>query len=340
MNKTFRIVLAGCGHMANTWVKYALEREDAEMVGLVDLNPETARALAVQHGLEQLPIFNDVAEAIRATGANLVFDVTVPQAHEAITKAALESGCAVFGEKPMAASIQQAREMVSLAQITKKTYAVMQNRRYLEPIRAYHLLVTDGTIGTPGFATTEFFIGAHFGGFRDAMESPLLLDMAIHTFDQARFITGRNPVSVYCHEFNPVGSWYSGNAAAACIFEFEGGLVFTYNGSWCAEGAPTSWEAAWRVSGSQGTALWNGVNVPYAEVVANLAQEGFSRDSKRVEAPLEWKGREGHYGALDEMFLALLEGRDPETVCTDNIKSMTMISGALESAKTGRKVML
>ena len=40
------------------------------------------------------------------------------------------------------------------------------------------------------------------------MESPLLLDMAIHTFDQARFITGADALSVYCHEFNPAGSWY------------------------------------------------------------------------------------------------------------------------------------
>ena len=37
------------------------------------------------------------------------------------------------------------------------------------------------------------------------MDSPLVLDMAIHTFDQARFITGANPISVYCHEFNPPG---------------------------------------------------------------------------------------------------------------------------------------
>ena len=49
------------------------------------------------------------------------------------------------------------------------------------------------------------------------MESPLILDMAIHTFDQARFITGADPVSVYCHEFNPPGSWYK-EMQPRCVF--------------------------------------------------------------------------------------------------------------------------
>ena len=60
----------------------------------------------------------------------------------------------------------------------------------------------------------DFFIGAHFGGFRDEMAHVLLLDMAIHTFDQARKILGADPVSVYCHEFNPAGSWYAGASSA------------------------------------------------------------------------------------------------------------------------------
>ncbi len=338
MSKKFKVVMVGCGHMAHTWLEYALTRPDTEMMGLVDLNLETARELAARHGLEHLSVFDDLAQALSSTGANLVFDASAPQAHHQITHIALEAGCDVFGEKPMATSILEAQSMVLAAQTTGKTFAVMQNRRYQKPIRALRTLVQDGTIGVPGLVSAEFFIGAHFGGFRDAMDSPLLLDMAIHTFDQARFIVGRDPVSVYCHEYNPTGSWYTGKAAASCIFEFEGGVVFTYNGSWCAEGARTSWDSAWRVVGSQGTAIWNGTDVPYAEVVADLEQEGFLRDSQRVEISLEWQGQDGHYGALDEMFTALLEKRAPETVCTDNIKSMGMVFGAVESARIKRKV--
>src|SRR5205814_1591110 len=78
-------------------------------------------------------------------------------------------------------------------------------------------------------------------GFRDQMTSPLLLDMAIHTFDAARYLSQADPVSVYCEEFNPAWSWYQGNASASAIFELSGGLQYTYRGSRCAEGVPTSW---------------------------------------------------------------------------------------------------
>ena len=37
------------------------------------------------------------------------------------------------------------------------------------------------------------------------------------------------------------------------IFEFDGGKVFTYRGSWCADGFRTSWEAGWRIVGERGS---------------------------------------------------------------------------------------
>ncbi|MCZ8515706.1 Gfo/Idh/MocA family oxidoreductase [Paenibacillus filicis] len=337
----FKIVVAGCGSMSKAWIDYARKREDAEIVGLVDLRLEQAQAAAQRHGLS-CGVYTDIKEAITSEGANLVFDVTIPESHAAVTAAALELGCDVLGEKPMSTSMEEARRLVALAGKQGRTYAVMQNRRYLPQIRAFRELLAAATIGRIGFVNADFFLGPHFGGFRDAMDSPLLLDMAIHTFDQARLITGTDPVSVYCHEFNPPGSWYAGNAAAVCIFEYEDGSVFCYRGSWCSEGRPTSWEADWRISGSLGTAVWDGASAPYAEVVVPDAESGrgFTSRFRRVDAEVNEAGHAGHAGCLEAMFSALLEGRKPETDCTDNIKSMAMVYGALESARTGQKVML
>lgn len=335
----FKIAVVGCGGMANTWIKYALERRDAQIVALVDISEENARVMAERYGLD-CGIYRDVKQAIEGSGANLVFDVTIPEAHHNIVTTALKMGCDVMGEKPMASSMEQARQMVAVAGESGRMYAVMQNRRYLKNIRAFRQLVSSGAIGKPGFVCADFFLGPHFGGFREAMESPLILDMAIHTFDQARFIMGADPVSVYCHEFNPPGSWYKGNAAAVCIFEFSDGSVFCYRGSWCAQGAPTSWESYWRITGSKGTAIWDGTNAPYCEVVVDNDTNQFIYETRRVEAVSLWNGREGHIGCLDEMFNALLEGRKAETDCADNIKSMAMVFGALESARKGQKILL
>lgn len=345
-----RIVVAGCGGMAEAWVAYAMEREGAEIVGLMDVVAANAETMKARHGLS-CPVFTDLAQAVRETKADLVFDVTIPAAHHAVVKIALNLGCDVFGEKPMAESLEQARDMVATAAACGRTYAVMQNRRYIRDIRKFTELVRGGTIGQNGFLGADFFLGPHFGGFRDVMDSPLVLDMTIHTFDQARLISGADAVAVYCHEFNPAGSWYRGNASAVCIFEMSDGSVFCYRGSWCAEGVPTSWEAEWRATGSRGTAIWNGSGAPYAEVVKDLEEKAFIRGVERIEvlddasddaagfaAGSAGAGREHHPGCLDAMFDALEKGRKAETDCADNLHSMEMVFGAIRSAREKRRV--
>jgi len=342
MASKYKVVVAGCGGMSNVWIDYAMKRPDTEIVALIDIQLEFAEKMRERKGLK-CGVFTDLQSAIEHTGANLVFDVTIPSSHFHISKSAMSLGCNVFSEKPLAETMEHCNEIVRIAEETGRTHAVMQNRRYDPRIRTLRQMVASGQIGNVGFIGADFFIGAHFGGFRDAMASPLLLDMAIHTFDQARLITGAVPVSVYCHEFNPKGSWYAGNAAAICIFEMSDGSVFNYRGSWCAEGAPTSWEAEWRIVGDRGTAIWDGHNPPYAEVVAPGQEEGqFIKDYIRIDPEMSAFERRttGHDGCLDEMFLALEESRPAETDCRDNRYSMAMVLAALESASSGRKVML
>ncbi|GAC43506.1 Gfo/Idh/MocA family protein [Paenibacillus popilliae] len=321
---TWKVVVAGCGQMANTWIEYARQRDDTAIVGLVDIRPEAALQMAERYGLT-CGLYSDLREAIRRSGANLVFDVTTPNAHCTTSGMALEMGCHVIAEKPMASNLAAAIELAELSRKTGLSLAIMQNRRYLRRVRAFRDLVQSGVIGSIGFVGADFFLAPRFGGFREQMASPLILDMAIHTFDQARFITGADPVSVTCHEWNLPGSWYKGHASAVCTFEMSDGSVFNYRGSWSAQGFPTSWEAAWRVAGSQGTALWDGVD--------RLEAESFNDagEAIRTEASIDWSGREGHIGCLDAIFAAMAEGRPAETCAADNVKSMAMVFGAMES---------
>jgi len=338
MMSSYKIIIAGCGNMAHVWADYALTRDDATIVGLVDINAEAAAKFAEKKQLS-CPVFTDIKAAIASTDANLVFDITIPASHYSIASTAMKLGCDVFSEKPLAESLGQCVELVQLANSLGRTHAIMQNRRFDPRIRALRQMITDNTIGTIGFVSADFFLGPHFGGFRDAMDSPLLLDMAIHTFDQARFIMGADPVSVYCHEFNPEGSWYSGNAMALCIFEMSDGSVFDYRGSWCAEGAPTSWEAAWRIIGDKGTIMWDGHEQPYADTIkGNSEQPRFLNEYERlssstIEMPLTF-----HQGCLANMFDAVGQGTAPETSSGDNLYSMAMVLAAVESARLGTKI--
>jgi len=335
-----RLLLAGCGGMARAWVEHILEHhKEAGFVALVDIIPEAAAAYREKYKLD-CPAFGILEEAIAKTKPDVVLDVTIPGSHESVASAAMNNGCDVFSEKPMSDNYKACERLLAISEKTGRSYTLMQNRRYNKSIRAYRGLVGSGAIGKLGYLGADFFIGARFGGFRAEMDNPLVLDMAIHTFDQARFISGTDPVSVYCHEWNPPGSWYKGAANAVIIYEMRDGSVFCYRGSWCAQGANTSWECEWRAQGEKGTAIWDGADKVYADVVDDSKTREFIGPFKRIEANWDWAGREGHAGCIDDMFAAL-EKREPAmTDCKDNIHSMRMVFGAIESAKAGRKLLM
>lgn len=335
----FRVVLAGCGGITRAWLNHAARRDDLEFVGLVDLLPANAAKVAQEFSLGSARIGTDLAEMLAVTRPDVVFDCTVPSAHKSVVLTALAHGCHVLGEKPLAESMADAREMLAAAAASGKTYAVIQNRRYLDNIVRFREVIRAGQIGPLTTLNADFYLAPHFGGFRDEMEHVLLLDMAIHSFDQARYIADADPVSVYCHEWNPAGSWYAHGASAMCIFEMSNGILFNYRGSWCAEGLQTAWACDWRAIGQKGTARWDGEDE--VQVAAVVGGEGFFRETERLDPPatppLEFGS---HAGVINEFVEALKAGSQPQTVCTDNIKSLAMVHAAIESAADGRKVMI
>jgi predicted dehydrogenase len=330
--------MAGCGAMSRAWLEAAKQVADVEVVAFVDINEQAAQGRAQDYGGPDAVVATDIQTALSKAAPDVVFDCTIPEAHVNITLAALQHGCHVLGEKPLADSMDNARKMVAAAQQAGKTYAVIQNRRYDPNIRKLKGFLTSGAIGALTTVHSDFFIGPHFGGFRDRMEHVLLLDMAIHTFDAARFISGADPVSVYAKEWNPVGSWYDHDASAVAVFEMSNGIVYTYRGSWCAEGLPTTWEADWRIIGQSGTVRWHGDASLRAQRVAKTG--GFFSDHEEVEIDIEPEVNKtgGHVGLIREFVHCVRTGATPETTASDNIKSLAMVFGAIESAETGKLV--
>lgn len=342
MATRLRAVLVGCGGISGAWLKALRDLPDVELVGLVDLDEGAARRRAAEYNLEGATIGADLAAMLDRLAPDAVFNCTVPAAHVEVTRAALERGCHVLGEKPLADTMAGARELVAAAQALGKIFAVIQNRRYNANIRRLQRFLQSGAIGPLTTVKSDFFIGAHFGGFRDRMAHVLLLDMAIHTFDAARFLTGADPASVYCKEWNPAGSWYARDASAVAIFELTGGLVYTYQGSWCAEGANTSWESAWRFIGERGSLTWDGGDGFQAQVVTETG--GFRSSFAEVAVPpasdADLAAGESHADVIRDFVACIRTGATPQTVCTDNIRSLAMVFGAIESATANRAIQI
>ncbi|HRU04661.1 MAG TPA: Gfo/Idh/MocA family oxidoreductase [Candidatus Brocadiia bacterium] len=334
--KKLRVLLAGCGGISRAWLRATAELRDVEVAALVDAREEAARQRQEEFGLKGAIVATDVKAGLERAQPDAVFDCTPPEAHATVDAEALRRGCHVLCEKPLAHSMEAARRTLAAAAKAGRVCAVMQNRRFSPMSQAMRRLAASGALGEITTLNADFYIGAHFGGFRDQMRHVLLLDMAIHTFDAARFMSGQDAVSVYCREWNPKGSWYAHGASAVAVFEMTNGVVFTYRGSWCGEGNCTPWDSQWRMIGSKGSATWDGAETIRAQVAKN--KPGFAREMKDLAVkPVKLKAA-GHAGVIRDFVECLRKGRTPGTVCTDNIKSLAMVFGAIESAEKGRPV--
>jgi predicted dehydrogenase len=328
--------------MAKGWLKAIADTPEihsaVDVVGLVDVNPSAAKALADEFGLAEAIVGSDLGDVLTKTSADVVFDVVVPSARHDVVSTALAHGCHVLSEKPMASSIEEGRSLIAQATAAGKVHAIVQNRRFISGIRRIRRLVDSGALGELTAIHCDFFIAAHFGGFREEMGNVLLLDMAIHTFDAARFVADKVPQSVYCLETNPRGSWYTHGASANAVFQFSDDVVFTYRGSWCAEGKRTSWESQWRLTGTKGMLTWDG-DEAFEATVAGSAP-GLLHGSQPVDVPMPDHDEEthGHASVIASFIAAIKTGKRPETVSSDNIHSLAMVLGAIESAKIGQRV--
>ncbi|PBB40308.1 oxidoreductase [Mesorhizobium sp. WSM3866] len=334
-----KVVLVGCGAMSRQWLDAARQIDGLAIAGLVDLDAERAQARAREYELPNAVIGTSLDAVLDQTRPDAVFDVVVPAARRQVALSAFAHNCHLLTEKPLADSPENARAIIEAARRAGRVHAVVQNRRYVANVRRIRRFLDSGAIGKPTSIHADFFVAPHFGGFRDEMRHVLLLDMAIHTFDAARYMVAGEPAGVYCQEWEPANSWYRQGSSASAVFDFGGGKVFTYAGSWCADGFRTSWEGSWRIVAERGSLLWDGHDGLKAEVVAS-GRDGIIDKTQSIEVPaLDASDRvDGHLGIIQDFMRAIETGTEPETRGTDNIKSLAMVFGAIESAETGRRV--
>ena len=336
MAKQLEAMMVGCGSMSSEWIRSAKEL-GVQITSLVDVNPEAARKQAATFQLEAL-IFDNLSEAIKRSPAQLLFDCTIPATHVDVDLEGLSHGLHVLEEKPLAPNLASAKQLIELAQKNGLAHVVVQNRRFNAGIRKIRRLLDRGFIGDLTSVNIDFLVPAHFGGFREKMDHVLLTDMAIHPFDAVRFITRANAQTVYCDEWNPKGSWWQHGAAANAIFQMDGGIRFSFRGSWCAEGLRTSWDGIWRITGTKGTIVWDGLDDIRDEYVK--VPEGFFYEQESLHVMEEPDPAEtrGHFSVMTQFLRQVTEGIPAETRSLDNIHSLAMVLAAIESANAGSMV--
>ncbi len=329
------IVVVGAGSISQLWFPAITQRDDVDLVAVVERQPEVAHARLEHHGVET-GVETDLAATLERYRPDVVIDLVVPAARHGVIRTALAAGAHVLCEKPLAATLDEARDLVAAASDAERIVMVSQNRRWDPNHVAVRDAVASGVLGDLVAIYGDFFSAAHFDGFRAEMDSPLLLDMAVHHLDLARFFTGLDAVSVYAEEFFPHGSWYRGAASATVSAMLGDGVHLSYRGSWVAEGHQTDHNGHWRIVGSAGTLLYADGAPPRVELAGD--REGLVRGVAEVPAPVPVLPFVHQAGALDAFVRAVRGEAAPPTSAADNVGTLELVFAAIASADSGRRV--
>ncbi|NUP46693.1 MAG: Gfo/Idh/MocA family oxidoreductase [Catenulispora sp.] len=325
-----RAVIVGAGFMGRNWAREIALQDDTELVGWVDLDEAALRDAAKEAGLT-VTLGTGLAAMLDDLRPDIVFNSSPPAAHRTVTTTALEHGCAVLTEKPMAMSLSEARELVAVAERTGRLLAVTQDRRQLSGVRALQRAVA--RLAPLTRLEIDFRLPHRAGPYVHLWDEPLLREMAIHLFDAARAVTGADAKSVFCNTYRTPWSWYPGNDSAEALFEMDGGLRFAFTGCWTARSDFTSWTGSWYLEGAGGCATWDGTNAPVLTPARGEEQpEPPSETLPVVPQPSAFPGLPE---VLAGFVRALRTGEVPDGECHDNLRSLAMVEAAVASARSG-----
>jgi predicted dehydrogenase len=180
-----RIAVIGTGHMGRHHAAKVAELQDdggATFAGIADIDPDRRRFVAAETGARAAAsgcdLFGEADAAI----------VAVPTiAHYEVVRAALEAGLDVLVEKPIAASVGQAEELLALARRGGRILQVGSQEWYNPALREIR-----AKIHRPRFVE-----GLRVGPFSErGADVDVVRDLMIHDLDILQKLLGREPQSV------------------------------------------------------------------------------------------------------------------------------------------------
>ena len=332
-----RIIQIGAGFWGTGWSQVISEFPDTELAALVDLNTSALHDAADAVGLPGDRRFTSVTDALRQVDADAALVVVPPEAHVAVAIECLEAGVDCLIEKPFAPSVEEAASVVARAAELQRNVMVTQSFRFKRGPQTVRKLIEEGAVGTIEQVDIRFAKAPPFEGFRAEMDEPLIIDMAIHHFDFIRGILGLEPTRVYARSFNPSWTWFKGNAAAFVQFE-AGEAQINYSGSWVSRSRETTWDGSWEIQGTEGSIIWEHNRVEYRPTNFGLTvyrKDALERGDGVMDVPLIALEAEERAGTLLEFTTALRERREPQASGADNLRSLAMVYGAVESTRSG-----
>ena len=183
---------------------YAQLKDRVSVVAGCDPDQEARASIQKSRQLPQ--VFDSPEEMIEKTRPDVVAICTPPSLHHEQTLTALNYGCHVFCEKPMAESLWQADEMISAAEKAKRLVVINNQFPYMKIHQA-----AKQRIGRPEFGRLLFLQAWQTfrptdlteAGWRGQMQRRLCFEFGVHVFELIRFFFDDTPTRIFAHMPNP-----------------------------------------------------------------------------------------------------------------------------------------
>ncbi len=321
-------IVVGLGGWGWSWVQ-VLRDSGWEISAWVDVN-ETALKRAVDElGADPSRCHKTLGDAIRQTKADAAFIFTPPIAARAddIT-AAMDAGLHVLAEKPLISTTDELRMVLDRHKTCGVKLMVGQGYRWFPGAKAMREAVVAGGLGDLGYMNVLYHMALNMPGAHVAtMEDAMILAMSIHHLDTMRFVIGSEPESVLAKGWNPPWSWCKCNGCVESLFTFPGGKRVNYFSGWSARRNETDWFGHWDLEFEKGSLWTDGVK-------SSVFADGGRTDT----AGPEINATHTRYDVLREFTASIEENREPECSLADNVKTLMMAFGIIESSRTGSEV--
>jgi D-apiose dehydrogenase len=196
-----RIAVLGAGFWAQFQIAAWQEVPGARVVALYNRTRSKAEALAKRFGIEA--VYDDAVALIREVRPDVIDVITDVDTHARFVELAARSGIPVICQKPLAPSLEVAARLVDLCREAGVPFAVHENWRWQRPLRELKRALESGAIGTPWRAHVQYassFPVFENQPFLKELEQFILTDMGTHILDVVRFLFGE-PSRIYAQTY-------------------------------------------------------------------------------------------------------------------------------------------
>jgi predicted dehydrogenase len=329
--RQFKLAFIGCGGISRSHLNnYAAHSDRVKLVATCDIVPERARETKDAYGAEAA--FTSVEETLAGAQFDVAVVCTPTPVRQEVVEPLARAGKHIYIEKPLADTIDEARRMVDICNDAGVMMAVDQTYRYYYPFDLARQVIASGRIGKP---ISVIHRGLNFrqdAGWRTECKRHTLAVMGVHWVDGFRWMLQSEATEVRAVSHSSAGIDCVGETDANVQILFANGTAVSYVQSFS---CPPGGYADTIVVGEAGALHMN-----YGKVA--LYAQG-QQDAPVEEWPIEAQGdphRWAVYRLLDELLVGIEMGNQPANNCMDNLKTISLLEAAWQSADTGKPITL